>query len=82
MPGKQLGLKHFQICYDLKKTSPVYVFNIHITASNITRASQDVLKNKSEINLFPNMYFKKPFETSLVQIIHVKTPHFNFRHTL
>lgn len=28
------------------------------------------------------MYFKKPFETSLVQIIHVKTPHFNFRHTL
>lgn len=47
---KQLDLKHFQIC--LKKTSFIYVFNIHINTSSITRHSQDIFKNKAEINLF------------------------------
>lgn len=63
------------------KTCSIYVFNIHINTSNITRVSQDIPKLKMRLTYFQTHKdnFKKCFEISLVEIIHVNTLHFNFR---
>lgn len=63
------------------KTCSIDVFNIHINTSNITRVSQDISKIKMRLTYFQTHKdnFKKPFEISLVEIIHVITLHFSFR---